>query len=170
MLLVTTGIPVPSAPSECHPTLDATIQAAASGTSGTPKITTYVLAVGGANPNLDAIASAGNSDKAYPATDEQQRHRPGALEGKHSREVVLPCDVSVSDADLQNQTVNVQLSVPGQAPVDYVSVANSLACDVTLPPGVGGEWYVQSTGSICTVRLCLSTCDVARAAAGQPWT
>jgi hypothetical protein len=162
VLLVTAGIPDPSAPSKCPPTLDATIQAAANGVSGTPKVTTYVLAVGGANPNLDAVASAGDSDKAYPATSGNE-----IVQVLQSiREVVLPCDVSVTDADLQHRTVNVQLSVPGQAPVDYGSVPNSLGCDQTLPPGVGGEWYVQSTGSNAAVRLCPSTCDVARAAPG----
>ena len=64
ILLVTDGVPE-TPQSDCDPSIESASQAAAECLNGSPRIETYVLAVGQALDNLNAVASAGGTEHAY---------------------------------------------------------------------------------------------------------
>jgi hypothetical protein len=157
VLLVTNSVASSTDSPNCMPSVDKAAVAAESGLLNAPGVPTYVLAVGGPNPDLDAIAFKGGTGKAYPVTSGND-----VLKNLiQIRQAFLPCDVAVSvtDQDLISNKLNVELRDPAKGLVRYGRVADFMACSSSASPG---EWYVEGTGPDAKVRLCPNTCEAAR--------
>jgi hypothetical protein len=158
VLLVTNGVATPADSVNCKPTLDNARLAASNGILNTPPVQTYVLAVGGPNADLDAIALAGGTAAAYPVTSGAD-----VLANLISiRQAFVPCDVTVSvtEQDIVSGKLNVELHVEGKPAVRYGRVMSASDCS---PNSTRGEWYVDESPNESRVRLCPRTCDSVRA-------
>jgi hypothetical protein len=163
VLLVTAGVPSAAASPMCVPLVEmveAVAQDGVSSTTGEPSVPTYVLAVGTASAELNAIAAAGGTGEAFlkssggTVLDALLRIRAAAL----------PCDVDVSATDLTGDRLNLELDVPGGRSKRYGRVRVLDDC-AHLEPGAGA-WYVDGAGSTAKLRLCPSTCEEARGVPG----
>ncbi|HEX4338980.1 MAG TPA: hypothetical protein VH062_23900 [Polyangiaceae bacterium] len=157
VLLVTNQVASSTDSPNCLPSAEKAAIAASAGIINTPTVPTYVLAVGGPNEDLDAIARAGGTNAAYPVTNGAD-----VLANLISiRQAFLPCDVSVSvtDQDLTQDKLNVELS-QGKASERYYRVPSASDCSANT---TRGEWYVESNGTDSKVRLCPRTCETVRA-------
>jgi hypothetical protein len=158
VLLVTNGIAKNTDSPTCLPTREKAMAAAAAGLTGKPSIPTYVLGVGGPSSDLNDIAFSGGTDSAYPVAN-----GGNVLDALIKiRQVVLPCDVTVSpseEEELGRGVLNVDLQPPNESPSRYGRVKSVSDCS-EMPSR--GEWYVEGTGTETKVRLCPSTCEAAR--------
>ncbi|HVW29327.1 MAG TPA: hypothetical protein VHC69_28365 [Polyangiaceae bacterium] len=157
VLLVTNGVASSTDSPNCMPSVEKAALAAEAGLINGPSVSTYVLAVGGPNSDLDQIAMNGGTSHAYPVTSGSD-----VLTNLiQIRQAFLPCDVTVSvtDQDLAQNKLNVELREAGKSPVRYGRVASADACSASASPG---EWYVEGTGADTKVRLCPSTCEAVR--------
>jgi hypothetical protein len=157
VLLVTNRVPTAADSMKCMPSRDKAMAAAATGLVMAPLVPTYVLGIGPKNPDLDAIAQAGGTEMSYtaPLADD-------VLNALLSiRQKVLPCDVtvSVSEQDLAQNKLNVELSAPGKPSERYGRVKTVADCSATSGRG---EWYVEGSGADARVLLCPVTCEAAR--------
>jgi hypothetical protein len=159
VLLVTPGLPAANPQALCHPTLQATVAVAAEGVSGSPSVSTYVLALDGPSPDLDAIAAAGGTRASYPVTGGSDVL--AALES--IRVVALPCDVAVDPTQLLGAKLNVEIDAPFAPRLHLGRVRSASACDPSLS---AGQWYADSAASSGKLRLCPRTCESARALPG----
>jgi hypothetical protein len=158
VLLVTNSVASTTDSPNCMPSVEKAALAAESGLLNAPSVSTYVLAVGGPNADLDQIAFKGGTTKAYPVTSGTD-----VLTNLiQIRQAFLPCDVtlSVTDQDLTAGKLNVELNQENKPPVRYGRVASAVDCSHSLAPG---EWYFEGTGADTKVRLCPSTCEAVRA-------
>jgi hypothetical protein len=162
VLLVTNAIANDMQSPTCVPSTEKAKAAAAIGLTSNPPISTYVLAVGGPNADLNAVAASGGTGSAYPVTD-----GVNVLDALLKiRQDVLPCNVTVNMSEEEelrqgklNVELNFQLSDPNRPPSRYGRVKS--ATDCTQTPSTG-EWYAEGSGADTKVRLCPSTCDAAR--------
>lgn len=171
VLLVTNGIAKDTESPTCLPTREKAMAAAAAGLAGKPSIKTYVLGVGGPSSDLNDIAFSGGTDKAYAVTSGVNTGGAGTESDVLNelikiRQVVLPCDVTVSpseEEELGRGVLNVDLKPPTEPTSRYGRVKSVSDCS-EMPSR--GEWYVEGTGTQTKVRLCPSTCEAARNVAG----
>jgi hypothetical protein len=160
VLLVTTGVPSSAASPVCQPAV-ANVEAVAkdgvSSPTGEPSVPTYVLAVGSASDDLNAIAAAGGTNEAF------LKSSGGTVLDVllHIRDVALPCDVDVSASELSGDRINVELDAPGVPSKRYGRVGALSEC-AQVAPG-SGAWYIDGAGSSAKLRLCPTTCEEARA-------
>lgn len=161
LLLVTDGIP--EAPASCAtggccPSLgDAVAAASACGRNGAG-IKTYVLGVGPALDNLDQIAAAGGTNKAYLVGDQDvSRNVLDALDS--IRGAAIPCELEIPTGNagqsLDYSEVNVLIgnrdcSAP-LSPIYYVN--DETSCDAS-----SGGWYYDDPDAPTLVKLCAASC------------
>ena len=157
-LLVTDGepkAPVTSKSTNCSPTLDDAVDAAEQcfdGGGGTP---TYVLGVGPSLDNLDEIARAGGTERAYLVRDDSSQGVLDALNSVRGAAQV-PCEIGLPDdasAGLYYDQTSV-VTVDGDCTLSYVSeVADVVACDAA-----NGGFYFDDTDTPRNIVLCEATC------------
>lgn len=163
VLLVTAGVPSAAASPVCLPSVtnvEAVAQDGVSSPTGEPSVPTYVLAVGTASDDLNAIAAAGGTGEAF------LKSSGGTVLDVllRIRDVALPCDIDVSASELAGDRLNVELDAPGLPSKRYGRVGVLDDC-AHLQAGTGA-WYVDGIGSSAKLRLCPSTCADARAVLG----
>lgn len=154
-LLVTDGepkAPVTSKSTDCNPTLAQAVAAATAcldAGEGTP---TYVLGVGPSLDNLNQIAAAGGTDRAYLVADDTSS---GVLEALNQVRATaqIPCELPIdtSASDLHYDETSVVTQDQDCTLSRLVKVASVEGCD-------GGGFYFDDAENPTSIVLCESTC------------
>lgn len=144
-------------PSGCNSTLDNTTAAAKAGLDGTPSIQTYVIGVGSNLTNLDAIAAAGGTTKAFLVSDANvQTDLIKALQAIQGAEV--PCEYSVPlpamGKNLDFGKVNVQYTPTTGAEQVLQKVDSAAQCKANSQ-----LWYYDNNTAPTQILLCEDTCE-----------
>jgi hypothetical protein len=150
-------------PSGCNSDITSVSAAAAVGLSGTPSVETYVIGVGDALTNLNAIATAGGTKQAFVVSDANvQQDLITALTAIQG--AVLPCQYTVPAATMGKALnfgkVNVQFTSSGGAVQEFQKVSSLSDC----APG-GKLWYYDNNAAPKEILLCPDTC---KAVTGDP--
>jgi hypothetical protein len=136
------------------------VKAAAAGLNGTPQIYTFVIGVGAALANLDAVAEAGGTTQAF-IVDTDQDVRQQFLDALNSaRMSALACKYGIpeptTDGGSPDYTrINVQVT-PGTGG-DPQSIAQ--APDKDHCPADGDGWYYDDQNNPTQILLCENTCS-----------
>ena len=158
VLLMTDG-----EPTGCNVGMNPTgpaVMAAQAGANGMPSIKTYVLGVGPATGNLDAIAAAGGTMKAYMATSGGAADLSKAL--ADIRKSTLSCDYNVprpeaGTLDPTKVVVKVRAGAMGMyVEIPNVVNANGCAGGPNNPQGLG--WYYDNPTMPTKITLCPNSC------------
>ncbi len=144
-------------PDGCDSTLDNVTAAAAMGLGRMPSVRTYVIGVGDNLDNLDAIAKAGGTEKAFLVSDGNvQQDLLNALTAIQGADV--PCEYSVpvpmTGKEIDYGKVNVQYSpTTGSSQV--------LQKVETVSDCVAGSklWYYDNNAAPTQIVLCEDTCE-----------
>jgi hypothetical protein len=145
----------------CGATVANSVAAAAAGFGGTPAIPTYVIGVGKditSTANLDMIAAAGGTTKAFSVND----GNPGAFLDalKQIQSSSLGCEYAIPPSQnggtLDLTKVNVQYTPGGGGPTLEKNVVNKAAC---APDG----WYYDDPVKPTKIELCPATCTTVQA-------
>jgi hypothetical protein len=156
ILLVTDGIPETPA-SNCGASLEDAVEAAtACSQTGTNPIKIYVLGVGRALQNLDQIAAAGGTERAYLV--EGGNVAVSVLEALNAirSAAAIPCQLTIPESrsgELDYNQVNVGLCDAGGTPRPTYYVENESGC------GADGGWYYDDPTNPESIRLCNVSCE-----------
>jgi hypothetical protein len=169
VLLATDGLP-----SECDPSDTAGISAiAAAARAGTPPIATYVIGVftpdemAGAQTNLDALAAAGGTGKAFVISTNSASVTTSFLNALNAvRTSGLSCQYSVptntqDGSVIDYYKVNVQFTSGSGQTVTIGNVKNRAACSATA-----GGWYYDVDPTTGATPQTISICDTSCAQLG----
>lgn len=141
---------------------------AAGGAKQTPKVLTFVVGVGqGFEPVLDAIASAGGTEKAFVVDLSKDVGAQFAAAMDAIRGKAIDCTFTIpkpKDVALDFNKVNVTYTVGGKK-VDFGRVASAAACQ-----GKDDAWYYDDPQNPKTIQLCPKACDRVRVAPGSEVT
>ncbi|HYI04531.1 MAG TPA: vWA domain-containing protein [Reyranella sp.] len=167
ILLLTDGRP--EAPRTCNdfgtccPTIEDAVEAATECLEGDPGVKTYVLGVGPMLDNLDGIAAAGGTERAYLVEGGDVANQ--VLEAlRIIRGDAIPCTMALPDAPggmaLAYDEVNITYASPDCEPTYYSYVESVDACD-------DGGWYYDDATSPQKIHLCPTSCDQVSAPGGK---
>jgi Mg-chelatase subunit ChlD len=140
--------------------IDAIASAAA---AGNPKILTFVIGVGSSLSNLNGIAAAGGTSKAF-IVDPNGNTSTQFLDALNKiRGTALGCNYKIpvpgNGGTLDYGTVNVEYTPGGGGgPVTIPKVADKASC-----PGTGDAWYYDNNAQPTQILLCDSSCNKATA-------
>jgi hypothetical protein len=162
ILLLTDGRPEaprtcgPDGPGTCCPTIDDAVEAAGSCLEGDPGIRTYVLGVGPMLDNLDSIAAAGGTERAYLVEGGDVANQ--VLEALRTiRGDAIPCTMGLPTPPgglaLAYDEVNITYASPSCEPTYYSYVETIDSC-----PDEGG-WYYDDPNAPENIKLCPTSCD-----------
>jgi len=144
-------------PNDCESTVDAVSEVAAGGVNGTPSLPTYVIGVGSELRNLDEIARAGGTDRAF-IVDTSQNTTQQFVDAMNSIRgaAAIPCDFLIPpDSTIDFGKVNIAFTPPGGvAAVELMNAPTEAECD----PASGG-WFYDDPAQPTRIRLCRSSCD-----------
>jgi hypothetical protein len=160
ILLLTDGrpeAPVTCRSGTCCPTLEDTVAAATECASTDPQIETYVLGVGPFLQNLEQIAIAGGTNKAYLVegndVSKQVLDALNAIRGAAS----IPCDLALPPAPagqrLDLTKVNIVYANSACEPSYIHNVPTVAEC------GAQGGWYYDNPTTPQTIHLCPTSCE-----------
>ena len=160
ILLLTDGkpeAPVTCRSGTCCPTLEDTVVAATECATGNPQIDTYVLGVGPLLQNLEQIAAAGNTKRAYLVegndVSKQVLDALNAIRGAAS----IPCDLQLPPAPagqrLDLNKVNIVYANSACEPSYIHNVPSANEC------GAQGGWYYDNPTAPQTIHLCPTSCE-----------
>jgi hypothetical protein len=169
LLLLTDGKPEApvtcmSSGGACCPTLSDAVAAALDCQEGEPGIKTYVLGVGPLLGNLDDIARAGGTERAY------------LVEGANVADEVLsalnqirgdaiPCEFELppppDGQSLALDQVNITHADASCVPRHYAHVESQQGCPVD------GGWYYDDPSAPEKISLCPASCDEVRSPGGK---
>jgi hypothetical protein len=144
-------------PRDCGSTLQSVAAVIATAMTGVPPIRTYVLGVGPATGNLNALAAAGGTSQAFLVESSGETALLASLEAIRSSalacEYVLPAEISTRDVVQVSTTVG-----GGGTPMRVDQVANAEAC-----MGQPGWFYdsplAEGAPSPTKILLCPASCD-----------
>jgi von Willebrand factor type A domain len=159
-------------PNDCGSTVAGVSAAAAAGLSASPGIPTYVIGVGSALTDLDAVAAAGGTGRAFIVDTTQNVAQTFAQAMSAIRNAAaLPCRFAIPESDggrtqdLARLAVVYTPSTGADAgrPLPVARVASPAACD----PAAGG-WFYDDPTNPQVIELCGATCvSVAYDPAGE---
>lgn len=159
ILLVTDGVPEVNDTQTCDSSVDEAAAAATACLNGDVQVPTYVLGIGLALDNLNAIAAAGGTDHAYLVDGTQG----SVLEALNSirADALIPCDLTIPAPPpgevINYNEINIGIcDASGQVVVTYF-VEGEPGCDPE-----GGGWYYDPAppAEPEQIRLCPATCNV----------
>ena len=169
VLLVTDGIPQAPLSSQmggCNPTLADANAAAASCLAGATSIRTYVLGVGPSLANLNQIAVAGGTGRAYLV---ENGGAAGVLEALNAirKDAMIPCSLEIPKAPnglatVNLATVNLVYADASCKLSTIVNVKTAAGCD----PQQGG-WYYDDPARPTSIELCDASCAAVGAPGGE---
>jgi hypothetical protein len=164
VLLLTDGEPSGCDAPRNNPT-GPSVMAAQAGSTGMPPIKTYVLGVGPSTGNLEAIAVAGGTMRAYMATSGGAADLSKAF--ADIRKSTLSCDYAIpkpeaGTADPAKLVVSARSGLTGNF-VEIPNVGNSSGC--TVAPGEG--WYYDVPAAPTKITLCPNSCGPLQIADGS---
>lgn len=163
LLLVTDG--VPEAPVSmargCAPTLQDAVEATTACRTGGPPIKAYVLGVGPSLQNLQQIAQAGGTDKAYLVEGGNVAEQVLAALNEIRLAASIKCELKIPAAPagkvLDLNFVNLLYTdARGQRTALY-NAGDSAGCAAS-----GGGWFYDNPTNPQKILLCESTCNVVR--------
>jgi hypothetical protein len=163
LLLVTDG--VPEAPVSmargCAPTLEDAIQAATACRTGGPPIKTYVLGVGPSLQNLQQIAEAGGTDKAYLVEGGNVSEQVLAALDKIRLAASIRCELQIpappTGKALDFNFVNLLYTDAKGQRTALFNAGDSAGC-----AAVGGGWFYDDPARPQKILLCESTCNIVK--------
>jgi len=162
ILLVTDGEPkAPLSEEVCAPTLAAAIEAAATCLRETD-IPTYVLGVGPSLSNLDQIAAAGGTGRAYLADQDNADQVLSALRAVRAS-AQIPCDLKLAAEVSDSDAVDIAASTVAylDQSCSYVEVPRVATQDDCEEGAVG--WYFDDSSAPTMIHLCEATCGSVKA-------
>jgi len=164
ILLVTDGVPE-TPQSNCDPSVEGASQVAANCLNGDPGLETYVLGVGQALANLNAIAEAGGTDQAYLVDGGDVTG--SVLEALNAirADAVIPCSLPVPQPS-DGGTLDYGLVNLGICDAGGQTVVTSYVPDAGQCQGAG-NWYYEDTATGRNITLCEATCDTVTAAGAK---
>jgi hypothetical protein len=164
MLLITDGVPeapvTSQQPGGCNPTLADAVAATSACRADNDDLGTYVIGVGPSLSNLDQIAAAGGTEKAYLVEGGDVGTKVldalNAIRGAAQ----IPCEMKIPPPPdgqaLDRGRVNV-VFVDGTATArDLYAVDDQSAC------GDEDGWYYDDPSAPKTIRLCERTCALVK--------
>jgi hypothetical protein len=160
MLFVTDGVPEAPSSNNCDPTIEDAAQAAQDCLDAAPNVQTYVLGVGQALDNLNQIAIAGGTERAY-LVDGQDRGdvAQSVLEALNAirADAVIPCTLPIPDPGDGSMAVNLSAVNIGICDASQSSVPSFNVPDAGSCGDQPGGWYYEENGTV--IQLCNPTCD-----------
>jgi hypothetical protein len=168
VLLLTDGQPTGCGVSTANPTGPAAM-AAQAGVTGTPPIRTYVLGLGPDAGNLDAIAAAGGTMKAYVVTNGGAAEVTKAL--SELRRAMRGCDYRIPKPeggtfDPGKANVSVREGLNGNF-VELFYIGNGSGCTASPQNPTGTGWYYDNASAPTKITLCPNSCGPLQAADGS---
>jgi hypothetical protein len=162
VVLATDGLP-----NECDVNPDHLDAIAAAGSSGTPKILTFVIGVGSSLTALNRIASSGGTDSAFLVDTGGNVNQQFLTALNRVRGTALGCEYRIpSPANggvPDYAAVNVRYTPTGGVPGIIPQVAGKAACPLS-----GNAWYYDDVNNPTTILLCDATCSAVQSdSAGQ---
>lgn len=148
----------------CCPTIDDAVEAATTCLEGDPGIKTYVLGVGPMLDNLDNIAAAGGTERAYLVEGGDVANQ--VLEAlRIIRGDAIPCTMGLpqppSGQDLAYDEVNITYASSECEATYYSYVETVDAC------ADEGGWYYDDPTAPQKIQLCPTSCDQVSAPGGK---
>jgi hypothetical protein len=162
-LLVTDGVPeAPVSMSRgCAPTLDEAVQATAACRTGAPSIKTYVLGVGPSLQNLQQIAAAGGTDKAYLVEGGNVSEQVLSALNQIRTGTSIRCELQIPPPPagkvLDFNFVNLLYTNAVGQKTALFNTGGSAGC-----AAAGGGWFYDDPASPQKILLCESTCNVVK--------
>jgi hypothetical protein len=144
-------------PAGCEPGPQGDMQAlAAAGFGGTPRVSTYVIALGGVAISFDFIAAAGGTGQATPVVNgDVRRQVKDAFEGIMGAgvrcEINLPVGITTGRVDAARLDLSFDV-VDGSTPITRVGQASD--CGSLDRDG----WYVDSETAPTKILMCPELC------------
>jgi hypothetical protein len=140
----------------CCPTIEDAVEAAAACKEGEPAIKTYVLGVGPMLDNLEQIAVAGGTERAYLVEGGDVADQ--VLEALRTiRGDAIPCTMGLPTPPgglaLAYDKVNITYASPSCEPTYYSYVESADDCTDE------GGWYYDDADAPENIELCPSSCD-----------
>lgn len=148
----------------CCPTIDDAVEAAATCKDANPSIRTYVLGVGPMLDNLEQIAVAGGTERAYLVEGGDVANQVlDAL--RIIRGDAIPCTMGLPTPPgglaLDYTKVNITYASPSCKATYYTYVETVDAC------ADEGGWYYDDVDAPQNIKLCPSSCDQVAAPGGK---
>lgn len=151
-------------PWECSIDLQDINAIAAAGAGGTPKVLTFVIGVGKQLTNLNGIAAAGGTTKAFIVDDSSDVTTQFLDALNRIRGQAISCTYLIPapppGKNLDYEMVNVQFSSGGSSPEEYVQVQDEGAC-----ASRANAWHYDNPNSPLRIVLCPETCKAVEATA-----
>jgi hypothetical protein len=156
-LLVTDGVPEAPNSDNCNPSLEDAVQAAATCSGQDPSLPLYVLGVGRALPNLNSIADAGGTGRAYLAEGNVSLEVLAAL--NEIREIAsIPCELQIppapSGTTINYLEINVSHCNSAGSNSNFVYVETPDRCDTDRD-----GWYYDDPADPRQILLCERACN-----------
>lgn len=168
ILFVTDGEPkapvtCPNGEGACCPTLVDANQAAAECLGGSVGIKTYVLGVGPFLQNLDQIANAGGTSRAYLVEGGDVAQEVLKALNEIRGNAAIPCDFALpkSGRDVDLTKINIAYANSECAGHVFYQVQSAAACS-----GQGG-WYYDNPNQPSRVQLCPASCSEVSGPSGK---
>lgn len=164
MLLITDGVPeapvTSQQPGGCNPTLEDAIEATQSCNADKGGMQTYVIGVGPSLSNLDGIASAGGTEKAYLVEGGDVGGKVLEALNAIRGAAQIPCEMKIppppNGQTLNHDRVNIVFIDGKDATHDLYKVDDAASC------GDGDGWYYDDPAAPATIRLCERSCALVK--------
>jgi hypothetical protein len=144
----------------CAPTLEDAIQAATACRTGGPPIKTYVLGVGPSLQNLQQIAEAGGTEKAYLVEGGNVSEQVLAALDKIRLAASIRCELQIpappSGKALDFNFVNLLYTDAKGQRTALFNAGDSAGC------GAVGGWFYDDPARPQKILLCESTCNIVK--------
>ncbi|MFO0761171.1 MAG: VWA domain-containing protein [Byssovorax sp.] len=148
-------------PTECDPSdIPSIANIAAAGVAGSPSIKTFVIGVGDAVADLNAIAVGGGTGSAFLVDTNANVVQQFEAALNVIQQSALGCEYTIPQpmgGMVDYNKVNVQYTPGGGASQLVGNVMNAAAC------GAGGGWYYDNNAMPTKIILCPATCNVVEA-------
>lgn len=149
----------------CCPTLDDAVEAARECYTGNPGVRTYVLGVGPLLKNLQDIAVAGGTQKAYLVEGGDVSNEVLRALNHIRGDAVIPCEFQLPEAPtgqtLNYDRVNLKYADAACQRTDFYYVENAAGCTES------GGWYYDDRASPSSIQLCPTSCAQVSVPGGQ---
>jgi hypothetical protein len=164
MLLITDGVPeapvTSQQPGGCSPTLEDAVAATSACSADNDGMPTYVIGVGPSLSNLDRIAAAGGTEKAYLVEGGDVGAKVLQALNTIRGAAQIPCEIKIPPPPdgqaIDHGRVNVVFVDGNDATRDLYAVDDAGAC------ADDDGWYYDDPSAPKTIRLCERTCALVK--------
>ncbi len=151
------------APNDCNSDVAGVSNVAAQGLAANPSVQTFVIGVGNTG-NMDAIAQAGGTTKAFVVSD--QNANQAFLDAMNQiRGTALACDYAIPLPNGQQPNfsqVNIYFTPPGSPTENVIyRVPDASQCDP-----VNGGWFYDNPQDPKQIRACPASCEQLKSSGG----